>query len=70
MKTRILGKINSLNVSTVGMDRMGFSHGYCAVPECEEAIHPIRLAHELGCNFFDTAERYGAGHNEERRTCA
>lgn len=65
MKTRILGKTNSLNVSTVGMGCMGFSHGYGAAPERKEAIRLIRLAHELGCNFFDTAEGYSAGHNEE-----
>ena len=65
MKTRILGKTNSLNVSTVGMGCMGFSHGYGAAPERKESIRLIRLAHELGCNFFDTAEGYGAGHNEE-----
>ena len=64
MKTRILGKMNSLKVSAVGMGCMGFSHGYGAVPEREESIRLIRLAHELGCNFFDTAEGYGAGHNE------
>lgn len=60
MKTRILGKTNSLNVSAVGMGCMGFSHGYGAAPDREEAIRLIRLAHELGCNFFDTAEGYGA----------
>ena len=65
MKTRILGKKNSLNVSAVGMGCMGFSHGYGAAPERDESIRLIRLAHELGCNFFDTAEGYGAGHNEE-----
>lgn len=64
MKTRILGKANSLTVSAVGMGCMGFSHGYGTAPERGEAIRLIRLAHELGCNFFDTAEGYGAGHNE------
>lgn len=65
MQTRILGKTNSLTVSAVGMGCMGFSHGYGAAPEREKAIRLIRLAHELGCNFFDTAEGYGSGHNEE-----
>ncbi|MDE7194275.1 MAG: aldo/keto reductase [Oscillospiraceae bacterium] len=64
MKTRILGKANSLTVSAVGMGCMGFSHGYGAAPERGEAIRLIRLAHELGSNFFDTAEGYGTGHNE------
>ncbi|MDE7231061.1 MAG: aldo/keto reductase [Oscillospiraceae bacterium] len=65
METRILGKTNSLKVSAIGMGCMGFSHGYGAAPDRGEAIRLIRLAHELGCNFFDTAEGYGAGHNEE-----
>ena len=65
MKARILGKTNSLEVSAVGMGCMGFSHGYGAAPERGEAIRLIRLAHELGCTFFDTAEGYGAGHNEQ-----
>ena len=43
---------------------MGLSHGYGAVPEHDEAIRLIRKAYELGCTFFDTAEEYGAGHNE------
>ncbi len=64
MKTKILGKTNSLTASAVGMGCMGFSHGYGAAPERSESIRLIRLAHELGCNFFDTAEGYGAGHNE------
>lgn len=64
MKTRILGRTNGLTVSAVGMGCMGFSHGYGAVPERGESVHLIRLAHDLGCNFFDTAESYGAGHNE------
>ncbi|MDE6579344.1 MAG: aldo/keto reductase, partial [Ruminiclostridium sp.] len=65
MEKRILGKINSLEVSSIGMGCMGFSHGYGAAPEREEAVRLIRLAHDLGCNFFDTAEGYGSGHNEE-----
>ncbi len=43
---------------------MGLSHGYGAVPEHDEAVRLIGKAYELGCTFFDTAEGYGAGHNE------
>ena len=57
---RFLGK-SGLEVSAVGYGCMGLSHGYGAVPEHDEAI---RKAYELGCTFFDTAEEYGAGHNE------
>ncbi|MDE7280731.1 MAG: aldo/keto reductase, partial [Ruminiclostridium sp.] len=65
MEKRVLGKINSLEVSSIGMGCMGFSHGYGAAPERSEAVRLIRLAYDLGCNFFDTAEGYGSGHNEE-----
>ena len=44
---------------------MGFSHGYGALPPKSEAVRLIRKAHDLGCTFFDTAEGYGAGKNEE-----
>lgn len=63
MKNRFLGK-SGLEVSAVGYGCMGLSHGYGAVPEHDEAIRLIRKAYELGCTFFDTAEAYGAGHNE------
>lgn len=63
MKTRFLGK-SGLEVSAVGYGCMGLSHGYGAVPEHEEAVRLIHKAYELGCTFFDTAESYGAGHNE------
>jgi aryl-alcohol dehydrogenase-like predicted oxidoreductase len=43
---------------------MGFSHGYGPAPDRGEAIRLIRYAVELGCTHFDTAEGYGAGHNE------
>lgn len=35
------------------------------IPEREDSIQLIRDAFDLGCTFFDTAEGYGAGHNEE-----
>ena len=60
---RFLGK-SGLEVSAVGYGCMGLSHGYGAVPEHDEDIRLIRKAYELGCTFFDTAEEYGAGHNE------
>lgn len=67
MKTR---KIGNIEVSSVGMGCMGFSHGYGEVPEESYSIEAIRKAHDFGCTFFDTAETYGAeqfheGHNEE-----
>ncbi|MFJ5160618.1 aldo/keto reductase [Pantoea sp. NPDC088449] len=61
MKSR---KLRELNVSAIGLGCMGFSHGYGPAPEREESIRLIRRAFEMGCNFFDTAEVYGAGDNE------
>lgn len=63
MKKRFLGK-NNIEVSAIGYGCMGLSHGYGEAPEHNEAIRLIRKAYELGCRFFDTAEGYGAGHNE------
>ncbi|MCP5472365.1 MAG: aldo/keto reductase [Steroidobacteraceae bacterium] len=61
MRTRTIG---SIEVSAVGFGAMGFSHGYGPSVGEDEAINLIRQPHELGCTFFDTAEGYGAGHNE------
>lgn len=62
MQTR---KLRDLKVSAVGLGCMGFSHGYGEATEKSEAINLIREAHELGCTFFDTAEGYAQGKNEE-----
>ena len=44
---------------------MGLSFGYGAATDRQDAIKLIRAAHERGVTFFDTAEAYGPGHNEE-----
>jgi aryl-alcohol dehydrogenase-like predicted oxidoreductase len=62
MKTRQVGK---LEVSAVGLGCMGFSHGYGPGPDHGASIELIRHAFEQGCTFFDTAEGYGAGDNEQ-----
>lgn len=62
MKSR---KLRNIEVSEIGYGCMGFSHGYGALPPKEDAIRLIRMAYELGCTHFDTAEGYGAGANEE-----
>ena len=61
MKTRKLG---NLEVSSVGMGCMGFSTGYGEIPAETESIRLIRLAHELGCTLYDTAEVYAVFRNE------
>lgn len=58
-------KLRDLTVSAIGYGCMGFSHGYGALPPKSEAIRLMRKAYDLGCTFFDTAEGYGAGENEE-----
>ncbi|KLT66747.1 aldo/keto reductase [Pedobacter sp. BMA] len=62
MKTRKIGK---LEVSAVGYGCMGLSHGYGNTTEKSDALRIIHQAYDLGCTFFDTAEVYGKGHNEE-----
>ncbi len=61
MKFRKLGNIE---VSAVGMGCMGFSTGYGEIPAESESIRMIRLAHELGCTLYDTAEVYAVFRNE------
>ena len=58
-------KLREIEVSAIGYGCMGLSHGYGALPPKDEAIRLIRMAYDLGCTFFDTAEGYGAGANEE-----
>jgi aryl-alcohol dehydrogenase-like predicted oxidoreductase len=64
MQKRILGKSN-LEVSALGLGCMGLSYGYGAAAGRPDAIKLIRAAHERGVTFFDTAEAYGPGLNEE-----
>lgn len=63
-------KLGQLEVTPVGMGCMALSHGYGQIPTEEYSIEAIRKAYAAGCNFFDTAEVYGAqlyyiGHNEQ-----
>ncbi|WP_093833050.1 aldo/keto reductase [Spirosoma endophyticum] len=64
MKTRQLGA-SGLSVSELGLGCMGLSHGYGPATNENEAITLIRHAYELGITFFDTAEVYGQGANEQ-----
>lgn len=58
-------KLNQLEVSAIGFGCMGLSQGYIPTPDKGEAIRIIQQTYELGCTFFDTAERYAMGANEE-----
>ena len=64
MQKRILGR-SGLEVSALGLGCMGLSFGYGPATDRNEAIKLIRAAHERGVAFFDTAEAYGPGVNEE-----
>jgi aryl-alcohol dehydrogenase-like predicted oxidoreductase len=64
MQMRTLGK-SGLEVSAIGLGCMGLSYGYGAAADRQDAIRLIRAAHERGVTFFDSAEAYGPGHNEE-----
>ncbi|WP_331461767.1 MULTISPECIES: aldo/keto reductase [unclassified Arthrobacter] len=63
MQTRTLGT-QGLTTSAIGYGSMGISLAYGPGDE-QEGIAAIRKAHELGVTFFDTAELYGWGANEE-----
>ncbi len=62
MKKRKLGA-NGPEVSPLGLGCFGMSHAYGPARDAESTA-TIHRALELGCNFFDTADSYGAGHNE------
>jgi hypothetical protein len=64
MQKRNLGS-TGLEVSAIGLGCMGLSYGYGPVTDRSEAISLIRAARERGVTFFDTAEAYGPGLNEE-----
>ena len=64
MQTRQLGR-SGLGVSALGLGCMGLSFGYGPAVDQVDAIALIRGAYDRGVTFFDTAEAYGPGANEE-----
>lgn len=64
MKTRILGK-SGLEVSELGLGCMGLTFGYGPATSEKDAIELIQKAYDLGVTFFDTAEAYSQGLNEQ-----
>ncbi|AYB33121.1 aldo/keto reductase [Chryseolinea soli] len=63
MKYRTLGNTTE-KLSAVGLGCMGMSFAYGPIDNTE-SIATLHLALDLGINFWDTADMYGKGHNEE-----
>ena len=61
--TRALGT-QGLRVSELGLGCVGISELY-GPRELDESRAMLRRALELGVDFFDTSDVYGAGHNEQ-----
>lgn len=62
MKYRKFG--NDEQLSAIGLGCMSMSHAY-GVPDDTESIATLHKALDLGINFWDTADVYGSGKNEE-----
>lgn len=62
MRSRKLGQ--ALDVSAMGLGCMGMSIFY-GVRDDAESVATIHRAIDLGVTLFDTADMYGAGHNEQ-----
>jgi aryl-alcohol dehydrogenase-like predicted oxidoreductase len=63
MQTRELGK-SGLRVSALGLGCMGMSEFYGRADEAS-SIATLHRAIDLGVTFWDTADMYGSGKNEE-----
>jgi aryl-alcohol dehydrogenase-like predicted oxidoreductase len=64
MKYRTLGR-TGIKVSEIGLGTWAIGGDEWGPVEDAESIRAIQRAVELGVNFIDTADVYGAGHSEE-----
>ena len=63
MQYRELGN-TGLRVSTVGFGLWTVTTTWWGITDDAVGIGLLRRAHELGVNFFDTADTYGSGKGE------
>jgi len=63
MNYRLLGDTD-IRLSSIGLGCMGMNHGY-GQPDDKESLATLHKAIELGINFWDTADIYASGRNEE-----
>ena len=63
MRYRRLGNTD-INISEVGFGVWTISTGWWGEVDDERSVRILRLAHERGINYFDTADTYGSGKGE------
>ncbi|MDX6380024.1 MAG: hypothetical protein QOI57_1048 [Rubrobacteraceae bacterium] len=63
MKYRRLGDTD-IRISEVGFGVWTVSTGWWGEVDDERSVRLLRLAHERGINYFDTADTYGSGKGE------
>lgn len=63
MKFRKLGNTN-IEISALGLGCMGMNHAY-GEPDDTESVLTLEKALDLGVTFWDTADIYASGKNEE-----
>ena len=56
---------STLQIGRIGLGCMGMSEFYSGTLDEAGHIKTLHTAIDLGVNHFDTADMYGAGHNEE-----